>query len=115
MRQICIIFAFAFVLGASAIAADREKVYARQLDCATLKVMESLPEDNKKFQAVLADAVDSCITVQDMASIYKGYKRYEERNPETVRKEREERQGHLVNGALHRIETCHRSGNCPKS
>ncbi len=91
-------------------AADREKVYADQLDCATLKVLQSQATEGVEFQAVLADAADDCITAQGMASIYRGFKRYEDRNPETVRMEMEERKGYLIDGVLHRIETCRRSG-----
>ncbi len=110
MRHTCALLILALMSGASAIAADREEIYARQLDCATVNMLENPIEDVDTLHIGLAAAVDGCITVQDMAASYKGVKRYEERNPETVRKEREERKGFLVDGVMYRIETCRRNG-----
>jgi hypothetical protein len=110
MRHTCTLFTLFLFCGTGVMAADREKVYADQLDCATLKVLKSEAADAEQFQAVLDDAADDCVTAQGMASIHKGFKRYEDRNPETVRMEMEERKGYLIDGVLHRIETCRRSG-----
>jgi len=115
MRHTCTLFILALAFGAGAMAADREEIYADQLDCATLKVLEGQTADAEQFQTKLAHAVDECVTTQDMASIYKGGKRYEERNPETVRMEMDERKGYLIDGVLRRIETCRRNGNFPQS
>lgn len=75
---------------------NRNEVYAKQLDCATQKTLESSAGRLLYTQEDAEQAATDCVTKQDMADVYRGALNYWERNPETVKKEWNERINYLI-------------------
>lgn len=107
MRRIFAVLALAVVSTASFSASpNRKALYAKQLDCATQKTLAAAAGPVTDLQAETKLAVDACVTSQDMAAVYRGFLRNEDRNPETLHKEMDERKAYLAKGVAHRIASC---------
>jgi hypothetical protein len=110
MRRIFVVAALVVISATSSAASVRNEVYAQQLDCTTQETLDAAVAPLADLQAQAAQAAEACVTTQDMKASYTGFLKYEYRNPETVRKEHDERKAYLVQGALRRIESCRNQG-----
>ena len=83
----------------AATASERQANYSQQYTCSAARFVVARAVPGRTDKAAADEAVEVCVTQASLAREYKGYVKYEERNPDTLAKELAERRN-LVAGAL---------------
>lgn len=110
MRRIIAVAALLAVAASSFAASPRKEMYTKQLTC-TLQQTLAMPAGPAAMpEANLVKAAESCVKPDDMSVGYKGFVKYEDRTPDTVAKELQERRAFMMKATMRQIERCRKDG-----
>lgn len=110
MRRIIAVVALLAMSASSFAASPRKEMYTKQLTCTLQQTLAMPAGPAVTPEASIVKAAEACVKPDDMSVGYKGFVKYEDRAPETVAKELQERRSFMVKATVRQIERCRKDG-----
>jgi hypothetical protein len=110
MRRIVAVVALLAISASTFAASPRKEMYTKQLTCTLQQTLALAAAPAAQPEANIVKAAESCVKPEDMSVGYKGFVKYEDRAPETVKKELDERRVFMVKATARQINRCRKAG-----